>query len=94
LGEVFKKEGLKPETYIWFAKNFEDSKLQSNAVILNAVAICYAKGGDYTNAFSWQEKAVAAVKIAVKDNSLAGYVRTETITEYENLLAEYKKKKE
>jgi thiol-disulfide isomerase/thioredoxin len=92
LGEVYKTDGLSKDFYLWVAKNFEDSKLNTNAIILHALATCYAKGDDYKSAAVYEEKAVEAAKIALKEGALTGYITSDTITEYEKLLAEYKKK--
>jgi len=95
LGAVYLRNDLPKETYIWVAKNFEAAKLPTNAIILHAMAMCYAKGGDYQSAVSWEEKAVESAKQALRDakdgNNIIN-VTNETVNEYEKALAEYKKK--
>jgi thiol-disulfide isomerase/thioredoxin len=92
LGEVYTREGLSKETYLWVAKNVEEVKMPPNPVVSNALAATYAKGGDYKKAVLHQEKAVEEAKLALKEGKMIGTIMDYTVVEYEKSLAEYKKK--
>lgn len=89
---VNEEEGLPKSTYLWAAKNFENTNTAAvNPMMYNLLASVYAKGGDYTNAALTQEKAVAGARTALKEGKLVGSIMDYTVTEYEEALAEYKK---
>jgi thiol-disulfide isomerase/thioredoxin len=92
LGEVYLRNDLPKDIYIWVAKNFEAENLPTNAIILHAMAMCYAKGDDYKSAVIWEEKAVESAKQAIKESSKVINVTAETVAEYEKALEEYRKK--
>lgn len=93
LGEVYKVEGLSPKTYIWAAENFGSTEAVTNPLIFDALATCYAKGGDYAKAVINQQKALEIAEKALANGEMVGTIMDYTVEEYRNKLAEYKKAK-
>ncbi|MNG79235.1 Thiol-disulfide oxidoreductase ResA [compost metagenome] len=92
LGEVYKTDNLSKDTYAWVADNFGSTKEVSNPLILDALATCYAKAGQYAKAVDNQTKALAIAEKALKDGEMVGTVMDYTVEEYKKKLAEYKNK--
>ncbi|MNN89200.1 hypothetical protein D3C81_2069780 [compost metagenome] len=61
-------------------------------MILDALATCYAKAGQYAKAVDNQTKALAIAEKALKDGEMVGTVMDYTVEEYKKKLAEYKNK--
>lgn len=80
---------LTKETYLWAAKNLKDSNAITDPTVLDELAACFAKGGDFKNAAVNEEKALALAKKVLKDKSMADTVNDDTITEYESKLKTY-----
>ena len=93
LGDIYNKDKFAKSTYLWAAQNFIDSKIDpnTNPLILSALASCFAKGGDLKNAVFYQEKAVELAKKVAKDGSMVGTINNDTVVEYEEALADYRK---
>lgn len=92
LGEVYKTDNLSKDTYAWVADNFGSTTEVSNPLILDALATCYAKAGQYAKAVDNQAKALAIAEKALKDGEMVGTVMDYTVEEYKKKLAEYKNK--
>ena len=90
---VYQEDGLSKSTYLWVARNLEESGLPMNAAALHALAATYARGGDYKNAVLNEEKAVAEAKTALKEGEMIGTIMDYTVKEYEEALAAYKEGK-
>ena len=93
LEEVYKVEGLSPETYLWATEKIDNFNEITNPVIIDALATCYAKGGDYANAIRYQEQAVVLAEKALREEEMIGTIMDYTVEEYKNKLTEYKKVK-
>ena len=93
LSTVSGEEGLNKTTYHWAAENFlsNSSNTNSNPAISNILAACYAKAGDFKNAVLHQEKAVEAARTALKEGKMIGTIMDYTVTDYEEILAKYRK---
>ena len=93
LGEIYNKDGLDKSTYLWAAQNYKKTNQtpNGNPLIFHALAVCYAKGGDYKNAVASEEKAVSEAKNALKNGKMIGTIMDYTVTEYEKALSDYKK---
>jgi thiol-disulfide isomerase/thioredoxin len=90
---VGEEEGLPSGTYLWAAKNFESTHIgPGNPMVHHLLASVYAKGGDHKNAVLQEEKAVEDARTALKEGKLVGSIMDYTVTEYEEALADYKKK--
>ncbi|SHM61399.1 Thioredoxin [Chitinophaga jiangningensis] len=93
LGEIYNKDVYEKSTYIWAAKNYEAiNPTGGNPVLIHALATCYAKGGDYEKAVTYEEQAVASARKALKNGEMVGSVMDYTVKEYEQALTEYKQK--
>ena len=92
LGEIYNKDGLAKDTYLWAANNFGSTKDVTNPIVLDALASCYAKGGDFKTAITNQEKALELARKALKDGTMIGSIMDYTLTEYEAKLKQYKSK--
>lgn len=93
LQEVYKAEGLSPETYLWATEKVDNISEITNPIITEALATCFAKGGDYVNAVRYQEQAVVLAEKALKEETMVGTIMDYTVEEYKNKLEEYKKSK-
>jgi len=93
LGEIYNKEGFTKSTYLWAAQNYQNSnpEMNVNPMILDALASCYAKGGDYHNAVNWESKAVEVAQKALKEKTMPESVTENTVKLYEEALTRYKK---
>ena len=92
LMSVAEQEGLSKSTYLWAAKNFESTNTDPvNPMVYNMLASAYAKGGDYKNAITSQEKAVDGAKTALKEGKLIGSIMDYTVSDYEQTLDDYRK---
>jgi thiol-disulfide isomerase/thioredoxin len=89
LGDVYNRDGLSEDAYLWTARSFGSIETLTNSVLLDALATCFAKGGDYQNASVSQKKALELAKQALKDGSMIGSVMDYTVTEYETKLKQY-----
>lgn len=87
---VYQENGLSKETYLWVAKNLENSGLPMNAAAYHALATTYAKGGDFKNAVVSEEKAIEQAQIALKEGKMVGTIMDYTIKEYQEALSSYK----
>jgi len=92
LGDVYNRDGLSKDTYLWTARSFGNIETLTNPVLLDALATCFAKGGDYQNALLSQKKALELAKQALKDGAMIGSVMDYTVTEYETKLKQYNSK--
>jgi len=92
LGEIYKRDNLSKETYLWAAKNFGSTEKVTNPIIFDALATCYAKAGDFASAAVHQEKALELAKKALKEGTMVGTIMDYTVTEYETKLKNYKTK--
>jgi len=90
LGEVYKRDNLSKETYLWAAKNFGSTDKVTNPLILDALATCYAKAGVLKEAIPLQERAFEIAKEALKEGKMVGTIMDYTVTEYEKKLKLYK----
>lgn len=90
LSEVYNRDGLSKDTYLWTAGSFGNIETLTNPVLLDALATCFSKGGDVKNAISSQEKALELAKKALKEGTMVGSVMDYTVTEYETKLNNYK----
>jgi thiol-disulfide isomerase/thioredoxin len=90
LGEIYKRENLPKETYLWAAKNFGSTDQVTNPLIFDALATCYAKAGDFVTAVVHQEKAFESAKKALKEGTMVGTIMDYTVAEYEKKLKQYK----
>lgn len=95
LGSVYPEDGLAKTTYLWAAENFSNAKSEKDPspMLLDALASCYAKGGDYKHAISIEKKAIKRAKTALKEGKFIGSIMDYTITEYEEALKKYRKTK-
>lgn len=91
LGEVYNKDGLSKNTYLWAANSFGNTEDNTNPVLLDALATCFAKAGDFKKAIINQERALELAKKALKEGEMVGSVMDYTVKEYEQKLSEYKK---
>jgi thiol-disulfide isomerase/thioredoxin len=87
---IYYKDGLSKETYLWVANNVGNTSAETRPPVLNALAICFAKGDDYKNATIIQERALGLAKSGLKDGSMAGIITDKTIGEYEEKLKNYR----
>jgi len=92
LGDVYNRDGLSKETYLWTANSFGNIETLTNPVLLDALATCFSKGGDYKNALTSQGKALELAKKALKEGTMVGSVMDYTLTEYSEKLKQYKSK--
>lgn len=89
LGDVYNRDGLSKDTYLWTAGSFGNIETLTNPVLLDALATCFSKGGDYQNALISQEKALELAKRALKDGTMVGSIMDYTVTEYQEKLKKY-----
>ncbi|SMC47107.1 Redoxin [Pedobacter africanus] len=85
-----KNKQLSHETYLWTAKNFGDTNALTNPELLDELAGCFAKGGDFRNAIVNEEKALELAKKMLKAGSKDQDITTETVAAYESRLKSYK----
>lgn len=90
IAEIYNRDNLPKETYLWAAKNFGSTAELKNPLIFDALATLYAKGGEFQNAVAHQEKALEIAKQALKDGTMVGSVMDYTVTEYQEKLQKYK----
>ncbi len=90
---VDKENGLEKSTYLWAAKNYANSKPEKeiSPMVLDLLASCYAKGGNYKSAIAAEEKAIKAAKTALKEGKFVGKITDNTVTGYEEALLKYQK---
>ncbi|MFD2556654.1 TlpA family protein disulfide reductase [Sphingobacterium tabacisoli] len=91
LAEIYKVDGLSNETYIWLADNFPDKDKITNPLVADAIATCYAKGGNFEKAIISQKKALEIAEKALKEGTMVGTVMDYTVQEYKDKIALYKK---
>ena len=89
LSEVYNRDGLSKETYLWTARSFGDIETLTNPVLLDALATCFSKGGESKSALVSQQRALEFAKKALKDGNMVGSVMDYTVTEYETKLKQY-----
>ncbi|MBS1562856.1 MAG: TlpA family protein disulfide reductase [Bacteroidetes bacterium] len=90
---ICRRPGLKKATYeygISLLKSLADTEANIPAVLYNEMAGGYANMGDYAKAAETEEHAIMLGKQALKDGKFAGFIREDTIKEYEKTLAGYK----
>lgn len=92
LGDVYNRDGLSKESYLWTANSFGNIETLTNPVLLDALATCFSKGGDYQKALTTQEKALELAKKALKEGTMVGSVMDYTVKEYETKLKDYSAK--
>jgi thiol-disulfide isomerase/thioredoxin len=90
LEQTYNADGLSKGTYLWVANNFGNTSSVTNPIVLNALASCYAKGGDYKAAVANQAKALELAKKALKNGTMIGTIMDYTIVDYETKLKQYK----
>ena len=90
LEQIYKRDNLSKETYLWAANNFGSTEKVTNPLIFDALATCYAKAGDFANAAIHQEKALELAKKALKEGAMVGTIMDYTVTEYQEKLNKYK----
>jgi thiol-disulfide isomerase/thioredoxin len=92
LSQIYNRDGLSKDTYLWTARSFGNIETLTNPVLLDALATCFSKGGDYKNALISQKKALELAKQALKEGAMIGSVMDYTVTEYETKLKQYNSK--
>ncbi|WP_342332596.1 TlpA disulfide reductase family protein [Pedobacter sp. FW305-3-2-15-E-R2A2] len=90
LGDVYNRDGLSKDTYLWTANSFGNIDTLTNPMLLDALATCFFKGGDFKNAINCQEMALKLARIALKDGTMVGSIMDYTVTDYEAKLKQYK----
>lgn len=94
-GDLLKRDGLSKEAYLYGVEVYRPLlSMQNVAVptIYNVMAMGYAKAGDFKSAIEYQQMAVESAREALKAGKYLGTILDYTVTDYEEKLAEYKKK--
>lgn len=89
LSQIYIKDGLSKDTYLWTAGSFGNIGTLTNPVLLDALATCFSKGGDFQSALIAQQKALELAKKALKEGTMVGSVMDYTVTEYDAKLKQY-----
>lgn len=91
---IAKRKGLKKSTYEYGIALLQELSTNPNmppSTVNSLIADAYANMGDYKLAIEKIEQAIKDGKQSMKDGKFAGFVTEDSIKEYENSLAEYKK---